>query len=192
VGLIVLRVPVVRLLFERGVFGPLATEATAFALAFYSLGLVGLGGQLLMNRAFYALKDTVTPTAVTVVLVGLNIFFNWLLIGPLMLGGIALGTALSINIGTVLLGLLLRRKIGPFGGRRLFATLWKSGLASALMGAALWYGLRFLDGEGFLRQAAELGALIGASGVLYLLIIYVLGVAELRAGLNLVRRRLGR
>jgi putative peptidoglycan lipid II flippase len=192
VGLVVLREPVVRLLFERGAFDAAATEATAFALAFYSLGLVGLGWQLLMNRAFYAVKDTVTPTAVTVALVGLNIFFNWLLIRPLAHGGIALGTALSINIGTVLLGFLLRRKIGPFGGRRLFATLWKAGLGSLVMAAVLIYGLGFLGGGEFVRQAAELGVLIAVGGLVYLVVVYVLGVEELRMGIDLVRRKFGR
>ncbi len=189
VGLVVLRVPVVRLLFERGAFDAAATEATAFALAFYSLGLVGLGWQLLMNRAFYAMKDTVTPTAVTVVLVGLNIFFNWLLIGPLAQGGIALGTALSVNMGTVLLGVLLRRKMGPLGGRRLLASLWKAGLGSLVMAGVLFYGLGFLGGGSFGRQAAELGTLIMVGGLVYLGVVYVLGVEELREGIALVRRK---
>jgi putative peptidoglycan lipid II flippase len=160
-GLIVLRVPVVRLLFERGAFDVAATESTAFALAFYSLGLVGVGWQLLMNRAFYAMKDTVTPMVVTLVLVVMNIVFNWFLIKPLGHGGIALGTALSINVGTVLVWYLLRKKIGPFGGGRIVNTLWKSVLASAGDGCGDYYG-HGLPGRRRLCQAG-----CGAGGVDY-------------------------
>jgi putative peptidoglycan lipid II flippase len=192
VGLVVLRVEIVRLLFERGAFDVSATHSTAFALAFYSLGLVGVGWQLMMNRAFYAMKDTVTPMIVTIVLVVLNIFFNWILIGPLQHGGIALGTALSINIGTVLLGYLLRKKIGPFGGSRIFKTLWKSGLASLAMAAVVTVGRNYLTGGGFSRQALEIGILIGVGAAVYFAMIYLLGVEELQAGLRLIRRRKSR
>jgi putative peptidoglycan lipid II flippase len=192
VGLVVLRMPVVRLLFERGAFNEAATASTAFALAFYSLGLVALGIQLLINRAFYALKDTLTPMYVMLVMVGLNIFFNWLLIKPMAHGGIALGTALSINIGTVALAYLLWKKIGAFGGKQLLATFWKCGVSALLMGLLLVFGEKYLEGAGFLRQAMELGTLIGLGALVYFLLIYWLRVEELRSVLGFVRRRLVR
>lgn len=188
-GLIVLRVPVIRLLFERGTFDAAATRDTAFALAFYSLGLVGLGWQLLMNRAFYALKDTATPTAVTLVLVVLNIIFNWLLIKPLAHGGIALGTALSINAGTVLLFFLLRRKIGPFGGRKMLSTFGKSALASLVMSIVLSFCLPKITGGSFLRQALEVGALIAAGALVYFLVLWLLKTEELQTAARLLRRK---
>jgi putative peptidoglycan lipid II flippase len=192
VGLVVLRMPVVRLLFERGAFNEAATASTAFALAFYSLGLVALGIQLLINRAFYALKDTLTPMYVMLVMVGLNIFFNWLLIKPMAHGGIALGTALSINIGTVALAYLLWKKIGAFGGKQLMATFWKCGVSALFMGLLLVFGVKYLDAAGFLRQAVELGILIGLGALVYFLLIYWLRVEELRSVLGFVRRRLVR
>ncbi|MBS4030895.1 MAG: murein biosynthesis integral membrane protein MurJ [Clostridiales bacterium] len=192
VGLIVLRVPVVRLLFERGAFDVGATESTAFALAFYSLGLVALGTQLLINRAFYALKDTVTPMVFTFVMVLLNIVLNWFLIKPLAHGGIALGTALSVNIGTLGLGYLLWKKIGAFGGRQLLATFWKSSLAALVMGALLTVGSGYLTAEGFTRQAMELGVLIGVGAGVYFLLAYAFRVEELQVGIGIVRRKLGR
>ena len=60
VGIILLREPLVRLLFERGAFDATATKITAEALAFYSLGLLFLGGQLLLTRP-YTLHDTLSP-----------------------------------------------------------------------------------------------------------------------------------
>ena len=189
-GLVVLSVPVVKLLFQRGAFDVGATQLTAVALAFYSLGLVALGCQLLMFRAFYALKDTVTPMLVTLSIVGLNVLFNWLLIGPLQHGGLALGTAMAFNIGVILLGVLLKRKIGLFGGRKLMDTFIKSGFAALVMGVMLVYGKGFLTGGGFIRQAVELGLLIGAGAAVYFSIVWALKVEELEMGLSIVRRKL--
>lgn len=190
VGMIVLRVQIVRVLFERGAFAAGATESTAFALAFYSLALVALGAQLLINRAFYALKDTVTPMLFTFVMVLLNIFFNWLLIKPLAHGGIALGTSLSVNLGTLGLSYLLYRKIGPFGGRRLLDTFWKCGAAALLMGGAVTAGRGMMTDGGAVRQLVELGVLSGSGAIIYFALVYLLKVEELQLGLGMVRRKL--
>src|SRR5207253_7621724 len=55
VGLVVLGEPIVRLLFERGRFHAVDTEATAHALALYAIGLVGYTGVKVLAPAFYAL-----------------------------------------------------------------------------------------------------------------------------------------
>ena len=190
VGLVVLRVPVVRLLFERGAFDATSTAKTAFALAFYSWGLLPVGILVLFNRAFYAAKDTITPMLVTLLTMFTNIVLNWALMGPLQHGGIALGTAISMYIGAVCLGYLLWKKIGAFGGRRIFDTLWKCGLASFVMGGVVSYGLRFLKVGSMLRQALEVGALIVIGAAVYFLLVYFLKVEELEDALNLVRQRL--
>lgn len=189
VGLLVLRQPVVKLLFERGAFDAAATESTAFALAFYSLGLVAMGLQLLLTRAFYALRDTVTPMVVTFLMVGLNVLFNWLLIGPLQQGGIALGTSLAFIISIALLWVPLRRKIGPFGGHRLLDTLWKSSAAALVMGIALLYGREFLVSSG-VGLAVRLGGLIGAATLLYFSLAMLLKVGEMEAGVGVLRKML--
>lgn len=191
VGLILLREPVVRVLFERGRFDAEATANTAYALGFYGLGLLALGLQLLMYRAFYAMRDTLTPMIMTMIMVVLNILFNWLLIGPMAHGGIALGTALALNIGTGILGYLLWRKIGNFGGRQLFETLWKSGVAAAGMGVLLFFGRGYLAGGGA-EQVVMLGVLIGTGGLVYFGLALLLRVSELDVGLAMVRRKLKR
>ncbi|MDW7651184.1 MAG: murein biosynthesis integral membrane protein MurJ [Bacillota bacterium] len=192
VGLIVLRVPVVSLLFERGAFDAAATDSTAYALAFYSLGLIPLGMMLLISRAFYAVRDTVTPMGVTIFTMLLNILLNWLLMKPLGHGGIALGTALSVYAGAAALSYLLWKRIGAFGGRRLVQTLLKSGIASLGMGVLLLYGRQLLTGGGFARQALELGGLIGFGAGIYFLLAYLLRVEELSLALAIIRSKMAR
>ncbi|HHU29361.1 MAG TPA: murein biosynthesis integral membrane protein MurJ [Firmicutes bacterium] len=190
VGMIVLREPIVRLVFERGKFLPADTLNVAYALGFYALGLLPMGIMLLFNRAFYADKDTLTPMVFTFFTVILNIILNWLLMKPLAHGGIALGTAISLYVGAAGMGYLLRRRIGPFGGYRLVDTLWKTGIASLLMGAAVRPALPYLAAEGFLRQALSLGLVIAGGAGLYFCLAYFLRVEELRLGLALLKSRL--
>jgi putative peptidoglycan lipid II flippase len=192
VGLLLLREPVVRLIFERGEFGMLATAKTANALAFYSIGLLPLGMLLLIKRVFFALKDTRTPMLAMLFTGLLNIFFNWLLIKPLGLGGIALGTSLAVYAGAAGLLVLLRMKIGAFAGRQLLLTLQKSCLAALLMGIVVQLGSNFLTGGSFVRQVLELGSLIALGAFVYLLAAYLLRVEELAVGLNIIRRKIKR
>src|SRR3989441_486941 len=59
-GLVMLRMPIVRVLFERGRFGPMETAATADALAWYAIGLAAFAGSRIAAQAFYALGEAGT------------------------------------------------------------------------------------------------------------------------------------
>ena len=54
VGLVLLSAPITRVLFQRGRFGAADTAATAVALIWYALGLVGFAGARIAAQAFYA------------------------------------------------------------------------------------------------------------------------------------------
>ncbi|NLP37445.1 MAG: murein biosynthesis integral membrane protein MurJ [Firmicutes bacterium] len=192
VGLIVLRVPIVRFIFERNAFTAFDTANTAYALAFYALGLLPLGIMLLFNRAFFALKDTITPMLFTLVTMVINIILNWLLMRPLAHGGLALGTALSNLVGAVGMGILVWKRIGAFGGRRLLDTFWKAAVASLVMGAVVYLGAPFLQGGSFLLQAFELGVIITVGAGIYFVMAYLLKIKELDAALALLRRYFNR
>lgn len=188
VGLIVLRVPIVRFIFERNAFSVADTANTAYALAFYALGLLPMGITLLFNRAFFALKDTITPMLFTLVTMVLNIFLNWLLMGPLGHGGLALGSSLSNLVGAVGMGIFVWKRIGAFGGRRLLDTFWKAAVASLVMGAVVYLAGPFLQGDGFLLQAVELAVIITVGAGIYFVMAYLLKMKELEAALDLLRR----
>ena len=55
------RVPIVRVIFERGRFLPSDTEAVAMALMGYAPGLVGYSAVKVLSPTFYALRDSRTP-----------------------------------------------------------------------------------------------------------------------------------
>jgi putative peptidoglycan lipid II flippase len=105
------------------------------------------------------------------------------------LGGLALGFSLSNFIEVGILLWLLRRKMGGLNGRSLLDGLWRMGLASAAMLGVIWFTLRGLVGSSALWQAV-VGGLVG--GVVYLLISWLLRVAEVEQFWGYGRRFLKR
>src|SRR5512136_2720746 len=87
VGLIALKTPIVNLLFQRGLFDYSATEKTAFALLFYSVGLWAIAGARTIVPAFYSLQDTWTPLKIALICLGANVVFIVILIYPLKHAG---------------------------------------------------------------------------------------------------------
>ena len=138
-GFFVLRLPIVKFVFERGVFDSKASDMTAIALFFYTIGLLGFSLREVLARAFYALKDTKTSMINGAVAVVINIIISVSLVPYLGIGGIALGTSVSGIVGTILLFFALRKKIGGFKCGQIILVFLKSSAAGAVMAAAVKY-----------------------------------------------------
>ena len=137
VGLMVLAEPIVQVIFERGSFAPADTAATAAALVFYTPGLLGYSAVRISVPCFYALKDSVTPTLISVVSVMLNLVLNLTLVQWMGYRGLALGTSIAAIVNAALLYILLNRRIGGLGSGTLLAAVWKIAVATAVMGVAV-------------------------------------------------------
>ncbi len=190
VGLWLLREPITRLLFERGRFGPEDTQATAWALGFYALGLTAFSAVRIAAQALYALEDPRTPVRVGIVAVGLNVAFALALMGPLKHGGLALASSASAAFNLLALLWYLRRRLGPLGGHRILASLWRMGVATGVMAA--WCGLLLwgwpqAPTRG--TEAAWLTLAIGGGIVGYAVASFVLRGEEGPALVALVSRR---
>jgi len=145
-GLIVLRAPVVALLFEHGEFTAEDTARTAWALLFYSMGLFSYAGRDILTRVFYAYHDTRTPIGISVGAVVLNVGASIVLMQFLGVGGLALGTTIAFTANFGVLFYLLRRKIGPLGIVVLMRSFARIVVAAAVMSGAVWAIDRGLDG----------------------------------------------
>ena len=137
-GLIALAVPIITLIFEHGLFTSADTAATAAALRWYAVGLVGYSIVRIVSQTFYALGKSRIPVTVSVIAVLLNVVLNVVLVRSMGYRGLALGTSLAalLNAGTQLL--LLRRELGGIEGRRVTITLTKITIASVVMAATAW------------------------------------------------------
>jgi putative peptidoglycan lipid II flippase len=102
-----------------------------------------------MVGAFYALDVPWLAVRASVVSVGVNLALNLLFVGPLaFLGlghrGLALASSVAVTINLLQLLFYIRRRVGPFGGRRVLDSSLRAGAASLLAGLACWAGLRAL------------------------------------------------
>jgi putative peptidoglycan lipid II flippase len=162
--------PVVALLFEHGRFHAGDTVQTAGALVMYGLGVPGAAGVNVMVGAFYALDAPWLAVQASVVSVAVNLSLNLLFIGPLaFLGlghrGLALASSVAATINLVQLLVYLRRRVGPFGGRRILDSLVRAGGASLLAGLASWGALRAL-GTAWHRGILVEGVVVAAGSLL--------------------------
>lgn len=167
VAVLVLREPLVRIVFERGVFDSAATKETSWALLFLSMGITIFSLRRLMDRAFFAMQDTRTPMALGLMTVVLNIVLNLIFVGPLGHGGLALGTTLSGLVGLILSVILFGRRC-PAGidHRPLLLGLLRVMVASGVMGL----GIRVL----YPLVQSWVGSIV-VIGLLELLITVVVG-----------------
>jgi len=148
VGLIVLREPMVTLLFRRGAFDVNASLMTASALLYYSVGLWAFSGVRVVVSTFYALQDTRTPVKVGVISVFANIILGILLMGPLSHGGLALSTSLASMVNLILLCWILLKRLKNFKWESLLISMGKTTLASVVMGVAVrWLAKILMPGS---------------------------------------------
>ncbi len=194
VGLIVLRQPIVRLLFQRGAFDQSTTLMTARALLYYSVGLWAFAGLRVFVSAFYSLQDTKTPVKVAVVAMLLNILLSLILMRtPLEHGGLALALSLASTFQLFMLILLLQRRLGGIEGRVVATSLVRSFVASLIMGACIHLlAVKILTGvfaQGVLSLAFGICLTICAGVALFLILARLMGSQELSYLIDLLRAR---
>jgi peptidoglycan biosynthesis protein MviN/MurJ (putative lipid II flippase) len=132
-GLVVLAEPIVRVIFEHGSFTPADTDATASALRFYALGLLGYSVVRIVSPVFYALGRSRIPVMVSASSVVFNVALSLALVRVLGYRGLALGTALTALLNAATQLTLLRRAIGGVQGRTIAASFLRIGLAATAM-----------------------------------------------------------
>jgi putative peptidoglycan lipid II flippase len=183
VGLVVLRVPLVQVVYQRGAFTADSTAQTAFALLFLSLGVSAHSAIPLMSRVFYSFHDTRTPLRIALAGMLLNLLLSISLVRPLQQGGLGLATSLTAAFSLVLLLRSMTRHLPGFPTPALWRATVRMALAAVLMGVVVAALLQLsqgpLAGAGFLARALWLVALAGCGALVYLAAAWVLRLPEL-------------
>jgi putative peptidoglycan lipid II flippase len=195
VGLIILREPVVALLFKRGAFDAETTRLTAYALLYYAVGLWAFSGVRIVVSAFYALQDTWTPVRMAVISVVAKIVLSVILMQWLAHGGLAFSTSLASMLNLGLLVWALRLKLGDLGWRNIIESVGKTMICSGIMGAAVWaIALLIIPSEGGTFSALLFGLMgsIVIGLVLYGSFSLLLKSQELEKVLAIVRKGRGK
>jgi putative peptidoglycan lipid II flippase len=183
--LIVLARPLAAVFFQYGLFTGEATDRTAGALVFFSLGLAGHIVVHVLTRAFYAMQDTRVPVLWAVIAVAINVPLMTILSGPMGVEGLALALSISATLEVIGLALALRRRIDSIDEHLILPSALRSAVAAVVAGAVMlgglaaaqeWFAEALANGLG---RLVVLLLLVAAGGAAYLLTAIAVGSQEL-------------
>ena len=179
-----------------GAAGAASGDLVASILTAFAVGLLPFSAFQLLLRAFYAVQDTRTPALVNLVALAVNVGANLLLAVGLGLGvrGLAFGHAASYLVGSVLLYVMLRRRIGSLPKGSLGPGLARAAAAAVVTAAAAWGVQTVLAdafGPGLIGETAALAGAIVAGLAVFVGAAMLLDVDEVRAALGAIGRRDG-
>ena len=190
-GLLILRLPIIRLLFERGEFSPGDTYITSVVLGFFSVGIIGSGLTAILNRAFYSLKDTRTTMVNGIAAICINIILSLIFVRLWGIYGLALSSSLASLICGSALFFRIKKK-AQINYREIGIVFAKAAVAASVMGALmfLFNAVQVFSSEdqaGFVVLSLKLAITIGIGGIVYMGLLYVMKVEELVHVLRLFR-----
>lgn len=195
VVLLILRVPVVRLVFGADRFSWDATLLTAKTLGFFALSIFAQSGIYLLSRAFYALKDTMTPVWASLagLVVNLVLAIPFVYFYNFEVWSVALAFSLGSLVNMLILMAMLDKKVGGIKMTKLYFPTIKIGLAGLLMGMALWGPMRLLDVYVFdtsrtLNLILLTGVVSLVGMVVYLAITWVMRIPEIELFYKVLRK----
>jgi putative peptidoglycan lipid II flippase len=208
-GLIFLGRPIISLIYQRGAFTATDTEMVAWALAGYSVGLVGYAAIKILSPAFYALDDARTPMIISLASIVVNAVASYIFRGifsnyyvtdatPNGLGhvGLAISTSCVALVNFLALVILLRRKIKRLEGRRIVSSFIRIAIASAALSVVSYFTyvwlVRMLGERGFAARVIETFVPIAIGGVVFFIAARLLKVKELDGAVNALLGRFRR
>lgn len=124
-GLILMRTPLVQVVYERGAFDHAAASDVSRVLVLYSIAALADALCQPLWRVLYAWRKTGTVLAINGLQTGIRILCNVAAIGHLGYNALALSAALGLGVQLLVLGLLVRRHLGSY----LTAAWWRNALA---------------------------------------------------------------
>ncbi|MBI1793465.1 MAG: murein biosynthesis integral membrane protein MurJ [Chloroflexi bacterium] len=192
-GIILLRQPLISLLFQRGSFDARSTDLVAWALLWYAAGLIGHNMVEILSRAFYALHDTKTPVFVGAAAMTLNVLFSFGFsalfsrLGWLPHGGLALANSFATALEMTALFILMRRRLKGLDGMN----IWRGFIQAALGTLAMSLVIIFWSQIESSVWISGLGG-VALGGLVYAAMMFALRVPELAAVINGIARRLKR
>jgi putative peptidoglycan lipid II flippase len=192
---IALAEPITRLVYERGEFGPSATEDVASALFWFSFSLPFAGANLLLTRTFFSLQRPWVATTLAAGSLVVNAAVSIALYSPFGIAGIVIGTAVSSALMTLAQAYALRKELRGFEVVRTLRALAGMLVAAAAFGGAAYGAWWMLDealGRSLPAQVVSVSAGLGVGFLVYGGIVLLLRVPEARVLARLVGGRLRR
>jgi putative peptidoglycan lipid II flippase len=195
IGLILLREPLIALLYQRGEFDENSVRIVSWALLWYAAGMLGHSIMEILTRAFYAQHDTKTPVIIGTIAMLLNVVFSigfaklFQSIGWMPHGGLALANSLATALEATALFIVMRKRLNGIEGSHILRGAAPSLIAAAGMSIAIYGWLAFAKSIS-LWVVVPIGVILG--GGVYFAALWILRVPELQYMANGILRRLNR
>ncbi len=157
-------------IYQRGAFTAETTAQVAKALRWFALGLPGFVLLKVLTPAFFARENTRTPMVWAGISAAINLSLGYTLFKLIGFHGLALATSIAAWVNVIGLSILLLRSGDLTPDTRLKKHLPRVALASAVMGAGLWWGrsvLPELGASNILMDFVWLIFVTGAGAILY-------------------------
>jgi peptidoglycan biosynthesis protein MviN/MurJ (putative lipid II flippase) len=182
------------LLYQRGAFDGTAVQSTATALLYLSLGLYFRALNFVGGRVFLARQRLFFPVVFSAFGLAVHLGLNLVLVPRWQLAGVALSLTFVEIVVATLYYAKLRWDLGPLGGRQIAVSLAKMGLAAVLMAAALAPLNVILGMHVSSLWVSGIVLLVGGGvgGVIYVGVLWLLRLEELRTIFEAGRAFLGR
>jgi putative peptidoglycan lipid II flippase len=191
-AILVLAEPMIRLVYQRGEFGPAETTLVATALFWFAFSLPTNGLYLLQTRTFFSVQRPWRATTLAVIDLVVSALAALALYGPFGVGGVVAGTGIGTTAAVVAQAVILRRELGGLELGRLFSTTVRITVAAGALAAVSWVVWKLLDealGRGIAGQIVSLGSGLLVGALAYFAVAKLLRIAELDQILRLVLRR---
>ncbi len=176
VGMALFSKPIVQVIYERGEFTAESTAITAGALAFFSVGMIGLGINEILNKCFYAMQNGKTPMIASVIGIAVNVvlaiaFFYSTNMG---VGGLALASSIALLAISAVLCVRMNKHI-KFMDKHLLDVVMRLVLSTVVMAAAA-YAVNQLTAN--MSVLISLILTVAAGGAVYIACIVFFGVIK--------------
>ncbi len=145
IALLVIPLPLITVLFERGEFGSADSQICANVLRAYAIGLPSYIAIKVFSTAHWAREDTKTPVKISVIATILNIALSLILIQYIGVAGIALATGLTGWLQFYLHIRALKTHPSAYLDHKFMLNMPKIIASSCIMGAAVYMLSEFLQ-----------------------------------------------
>jgi len=192
-GIVALRTPLIRAMYLQGEFKVSDIAVMAGFMLIYSIGTIGYSEQLVLNRAFYSVRDTKTPMLINVVCLLLNAFLSFVFVRIWDANGLALAYSVAGIASMVLLSVYLKKKVGSLPWKEILISSGKTLAASAGMFLALFLTNELLERvlpvERKVFQLLEVGILFIIGVAVFFVVAIILRMKEVESVKSIFMRK---
>lgn len=181
-GFIILARPITSIIYHYGRVTPEDIEAISVLLKFYSVGMLGLGLNEVLSKAFFSLHDSKTPMRNSIISMVVNIVLAFILYNFMSTNGLALAAAGGSIVNAALNWFCMSKKYTDLIRKPDIFGMLKAVISAVIMGIAVYFIYRFVGGrmDGLIGNIITCVVCGGAGVAVYAAVTYLIGVDEIR------------